>query len=145
MDSSKSPFDDPEFPGKSESATGDPSSATAIFGTVSAKPSSQQDDDLLKSLMGAQSRSSFRRRSAKPDLSGAVPDAAIDSGGHAHTCNPGSAHTCNTGRAFEWARGIYGDLPGITEPGSRIATDALRLRPSRLILLPTSLPKLRPT
>ena len=55
MDASKSPFDDPEILGKSESATGDASSATAIFGTVSAKPAPQQDDDLLKSLMGAHS------------------------------------------------------------------------------------------
>src|SRR5271156_610297 len=52
MDPSKSPFDDPEFPGKSESAADDASSATAIFGTVSAKPSPSQDDDLLRSLMG---------------------------------------------------------------------------------------------
>ena len=55
MDASKSPFDDPEILGKSESAIGDASSATAIFGTVSAKPAPQQDDDLLKSLMGAHS------------------------------------------------------------------------------------------
>ena len=51
MDPSKSPFDDPDFPGKSESATGEPSSATAIFGTVSARPAPPPEDDLLRSLL----------------------------------------------------------------------------------------------
>ena len=51
MDSSKSPFDDPDLSGKSESATGDPSSATAIFGTIQGKPAPEQEDDILKSLL----------------------------------------------------------------------------------------------
>ncbi|HEX3470704.1 MAG TPA: hypothetical protein VHT28_05915 [Silvibacterium sp.] len=55
MDPSKSPFDDPDFPGKSESATSDPSSATAIFGTVSARPAPPQEDDLLRSLLKEES------------------------------------------------------------------------------------------
>src|SRR5215470_9643005 len=66
MDTSKSPFDDPQLPGKGESATSDPSSATGIFGTVSHRPISQQDDDLLKSLMGAQSSPVPAAESAKP-------------------------------------------------------------------------------
>ena len=56
MDSSKSPFDDPDLHRKSESAASDPSSATAIFGTVSPKPA-QPEDDILKSLLGKSKRS----------------------------------------------------------------------------------------
>ena len=51
MDSSKSPFDDPDLRRNSESATADASSATGIFGTVSGKPQ-PQEDDFLKSLFG---------------------------------------------------------------------------------------------
>lgn len=72
MDTSKSGFDDPESLGKSESAASDPSSATGIFGTVSSKPISQQDDDLLKSLMGAQSSpgpGTAPAKSSSPDTS----------------------------------------------------------------------------
>jgi hypothetical protein len=51
MDSSKTPFDDPGFSGKSEHAAGEASSATGVFGTVSPKPAQREEDDLLKSLM----------------------------------------------------------------------------------------------
>src|SRR5271170_7253476 len=51
MGASKTPFDDPDFPGKSESATGEPSSATGIFGTVSPQPGQAKEDDLLTSLL----------------------------------------------------------------------------------------------
>lgn len=51
MDSSKTPFDDPGFSGKSEQAAGEASSATGVFGTVSPQPAQREEDDLLKSLM----------------------------------------------------------------------------------------------
>ncbi|MGA7316821.1 MAG: hypothetical protein WBX22_22945 [Silvibacterium sp.] len=56
MDPSKSPFDDPDFPSKSESATTEPSSATAIFGTVAARPAQPPEDDLLRSLLREESK-----------------------------------------------------------------------------------------
>lgn len=51
MDSSKTPFDDPGFSGKTEQAAGEASSATGVFGTVSTQPAQREEDDLLKSLM----------------------------------------------------------------------------------------------
>src|SRR5579883_1639849 len=57
MDAPNSPLDDPDFTGKSEAATSEASSATAIFGTVSPKSAPPQDDDLLKSLLNNQSGS----------------------------------------------------------------------------------------
>ena len=56
MDPSKSPFDDPDFPSKSESATTEPSSATAIFGTEAARPAQPPEDDLLRSLLREESK-----------------------------------------------------------------------------------------
>src|SRR5579862_2876603 len=54
MDASKSPFDDADHSSKTEPAS-DPSSATAIFGTITPRSAASPDDDLLKSLMGPQS------------------------------------------------------------------------------------------
>jgi hypothetical protein len=70
MDSSKSPFDDPDLSGKNESVTGEPSSATAIFGTISAQPVKQEDDDLLRSLLRNESAPSG---TASPVQAGTPP------------------------------------------------------------------------
>ena len=136
MDASKSPFDDPEILGKSESATGDASSATAIFGTVSAKPAPQQDDDLLKSLMGAQSSPSSVAE--PPGPTSAEPPQT-------QPWTPvRSAHTCNTGRTFEWARGIYGDLPGAPEPGADMTSTSTPAAPPAAAYTPSNAPPKTP-
>ena len=117
MDSSKSPFDDPEFPGKSESATGDASSATAIFGTVSAKPSSQQDDDLLKSLMGAQSSSSFVAEAPSP-TSPAPPQTQPWTPVAPPTPAPQVASSSGPGEFTEIFRAMQSPAPAATPPAS---------------------------
>ncbi len=117
MDSSKSPFDDPEFPGKSESATGDASSATAIFGTVSAKPSSQQDDDLLKSLMGAQSSSSFVAEAPSP-TSPAPPQTQPWTPVAPPTPAPQVASSSGPGEFTEIFRAMQNPAPAATPPAA---------------------------
>ena len=78
MDASKTPFDDPDFPGKSESAAGEPSSATGIFGTVS-RPARPQEDDLLRSLLTKRDRTG--EPGLHPEASGNTftrcPDAGV--------------------------------------------------------------------
>jgi len=50
MDASRSPFDETDAPGRKESAAGESSSATGLFGTVPPAPAGSEDD-LLASLL----------------------------------------------------------------------------------------------
>jgi hypothetical protein len=92
MDSSKSPFDDPKFPGPDESAGSNPASATGIFGKVTPPPApSTQEDDWLKSLL----------RTETPPDQGSVEATAVTPSPHAPAgIAPASAPPSNNPGSF---------------------------------------------
>lgn len=78
MDEPRTPFDGPEFSGKNESATGEPSSATGVFGKVSSPVPRQEQEDILASLSRKpEAAIPFApSASAAPSASPAVPSVA---------------------------------------------------------------------
>ena len=74
MDSSKSPFDDPALPG-----SGEPSSATGIFGTVKQSPPSTDQDDLLQSLLRGDTATNYTEETAAIAKPASTPVAALSS------------------------------------------------------------------
>src|SRR5271170_2073984 len=117
MDPSKSPFDDPDFPGKSESATGDASSATAIFGTSSTKAPTSHDDDLLRSLMGGLSAS---KPSAEPSQSiSSAPPQPQPWTPAAPPAAPAPPHSAGPGGFTEMFQALQSPLAtSVSEPSS---------------------------
>ena len=85
MEAPKSPFENPDSPGTDQSAGNVPSSATGIFGQVSAAPL-RTEDDLLASLLKKPNPSESNSAAAP-----AAPDLTVPAAGQGTSASPGPA------------------------------------------------------